>query len=135
MCLALYANGMLRLWNLLDARCIFKKKVGLVDEESSDEENDESEESSREDQKTGIAAKFQNNPQLVKWDMRIGNMYAVLFDRALEIYTVDSDQPLHKITFDTQQTGFDFVSSTSIVVSDDKGRLTLLTGIEKSSSI
>jgi len=40
---------MLRLWNLLDARCIFKKKVGLVDEESSDEENDESEESSRED--------------------------------------------------------------------------------------
>ena len=29
MLLALYANGMLRLWNLLDARCIFKKKVGI----------------------------------------------------------------------------------------------------------
>ena len=62
MCLALYANGMLRLWNLLDARCIFKKKVGLVDEEeSSGEENEESDESSLEDQKTGLVEKFQNN--------------------------------------------------------------------------
>lgn len=67
--------------------------------------------------------------------MRKGNMYAVLFDRALEIYSVESDDPLHKINFDTQQTGFDFVSSTSIVVSDDKGRLTLLTQIDESSTI
>ena len=29
MALALYANGMLRLWSMLDARCIFKKKIGL----------------------------------------------------------------------------------------------------------
>jgi protein MAK11 len=43
MCLALYANGMLRLWNLLDARCIFKKKVGLIDEEQSSSDNDEEE--------------------------------------------------------------------------------------------
>jgi len=50
MCLALYANGMLRLWNLLDARCIFKKKVGLIDEEQSSSENDEEEsESSKQD--------------------------------------------------------------------------------------
>ena len=33
---------MLRLWNLLDARCIFKKKVGILEEEKdSDEEDDE----------------------------------------------------------------------------------------------
>ena len=67
--------------------------------------------------------------------MRVGSMYAVLFDRALEIYTVESDDPLHKISFDTQQTGFDFISSTSLVVSDDKGRLTLLTRIDKSETI
>lgn len=36
MCLALYQNGMLRLWSLLDARCIFKHKVGLPQEESAD---------------------------------------------------------------------------------------------------
>ena len=34
---------MLRLWNLLDARCIFKKKVGILEEEkdSDDEEEDD----------------------------------------------------------------------------------------------
>lgn len=49
MCLALYANGMLRLWNLLDARCIFKRKVGLIDEEqsSSEDKDDDQEESER----------------------------------------------------------------------------------------
>ena len=40
MLLALYRNGMLRLWNLLDGRCLFKKKVGLSDQESSEDEDD-----------------------------------------------------------------------------------------------
>ena len=38
MCLALYANGMLRLWNMLDARCTFKKRVGLNESNESEEE-------------------------------------------------------------------------------------------------
>ena len=36
MCLALYGNGVLRLWNMLDGRCTFKNKVGLDDDDSSD---------------------------------------------------------------------------------------------------
>ena len=60
MCLALYGNGMLRLWNLMDARCIFKKKVGLEDEET--EENQSGEESSEEKQTSGFTAKLLNNP-------------------------------------------------------------------------
>lgn len=44
MLLALYANGMLRLWNLLDARCIFKKKVGIQADSSDDEDADGEEE-------------------------------------------------------------------------------------------
>ena len=32
MLLALYANGMVRLWSMLDARCLFKKKAGIVEE-------------------------------------------------------------------------------------------------------
>jgi hypothetical protein len=47
MCLALYANGMLRLWNLLDARCNFKKKVGLEDEDESSKEADDDESSEK----------------------------------------------------------------------------------------
>lgn len=66
MCLALYANGMLRLWNLLDARCIFKRKVGLIDEEQSslEDKDDDQEESERsvEDSKRGLVEKFLNNP-------------------------------------------------------------------------
>ena len=32
MLLAIYANSMMRLWDLMSARCIFKKKVGLIEE-------------------------------------------------------------------------------------------------------
>jgi hypothetical protein len=39
MLLALYANGMLRLWNMMNARCTFKRKVGLVDEPEKIEED------------------------------------------------------------------------------------------------
>lgn len=39
MLLAFYANSMVRLWNLLDARCLFKFKAGLSAEADSDEEN------------------------------------------------------------------------------------------------
>ena len=33
MLLALYANGVLRLWNMMDARCHFKRKLGVIEEE------------------------------------------------------------------------------------------------------
>lgn len=43
MLLALYANGVLRLWNMLDARCLFKFKAGMSANADSevDEENEE----------------------------------------------------------------------------------------------
>ena len=31
--LVLYENNMLRLWNMLDGRCTFKKKLGLDEED------------------------------------------------------------------------------------------------------
>jgi hypothetical protein len=57
MCLALYANGMLRLWNMLDARCIFKKKVGIEENESDNDDDDDDDEDneSREDLNRPIA--------------------------------------------------------------------------------
>ena len=44
MLLALYANSVVRLWNMLDARCLFKFKAGLSateDSEADAEENNE----------------------------------------------------------------------------------------------
>mmetsp|Transcript_24389 Transcript_24389/g.30288 ORF Transcript_24389/g.30288 Transcript_24389/m.30288 type:complete len:230 (-) Transcript_24389:733-1422(-) len=40
MLMALYANGVLRLWNMLDARCLFKKKVGLSAQSSESDDAD-----------------------------------------------------------------------------------------------
>ena len=34
MLLALYDNGVLRLWNMMEARCNFKRKVGVIEEEN-----------------------------------------------------------------------------------------------------
>lgn len=45
MLLALYNNGVLRLWNMQTARCTFKKKVGLIEEgEPSEKSEDDDEE-------------------------------------------------------------------------------------------
>lgn len=46
MLLALYGNGMVRLWNLLDGRCTFKY---LLEASIKREEGDEQESSSNED--------------------------------------------------------------------------------------
>ena len=44
MLLALYANGLIRLWNMLDARCLFKFKAGLSANEDSDVDAEENRE-------------------------------------------------------------------------------------------
>jgi len=71
-----------------------------------------------------------SRPLEVKWEPSGGEMYAVLLTRVLEVYRVKDDTPLHSITFDSNQTGFAFVSATALVVCDDKGRVTLFTGIQ-----
>ena len=53
MMLALYANSMVRLWNLLDARCLFKFKAGMSADAGSDEEED-GDESGVEEEKADI---------------------------------------------------------------------------------
>ncbi len=65
----------------------------------------------------------------------MGELYSVMFSKCLEIYRVDSDTPLHRVDFDSIQTGFDYLSKSAIIVCDDKGRLTLLTQIESPETI
>jgi len=135
MCLALYGNGVLRLWNMLDGRCTFKIKVGIDEEEdseeelahrnagSSDEQNeDEDDYSEREFKETTykrtLVNKYENTPTTVKWEPIKGIMYAVLFSKKLEIYSVESEEAIHCIDFDTPQTDFCFVSETALIVAD-----------------
>jgi len=72
---------------------------------------------------------------MVKWEPYHGKLYGVLFTRLLEIYSVDSDQPIHSCEFDSIQTGFCFMQGNSIVVSDAQGRLTVFTGVSKPETI
>lgn len=65
----------------------------------------------------------------IKWEPTKGKIYVVLFDRLLEVYSVEKDGLIHSATFDEQQTSFDFISDNEIVISDNKGRLTHFTGI------
>ena len=54
--------------------------------------------------------KQNQRPELVRWEPSEGNIYAVLFSRLLEIFTVNDDEPLHQVNFDTNQASFDFIS-------------------------
>jgi hypothetical protein len=53
----------------------------------------------------------------------------------VEIYDVEDetggDIPCSFSTFDTPNTSFDFIESTSICISDEKGRLLILKNIKK----
>ena len=54
----------------------------------------------------------------------------MLFSRVLEVYSVNDDEPVHSVTFDTNQTSFTYNSTgpnQQVVVSDDKGRLSVFT--------
>ena len=73
--------------------------------------------------------------ELVRWENKKGTSYCVLFSRLLEIYSVSDDEPMHSITFDTNQRGFDYLSESELIVCDDKGRLTLLQDIESEETI
>ena len=56
MLLALYANQMVRLWNLLDARCLFKFKAGLVLEDQKDSSSDDEQEGDVDEERADKAA-------------------------------------------------------------------------------
>ena len=73
-------------------------------------------------------------PVKIMWEPTRGKQYAVLFSRLLEVYSVDADEPIHSVTFDTNQTSFTYVGYSQLVVSDDKGRLSVFYGIEKKDS-
>ena len=69
------------------------------------------------------------------WEPTLGQFYAVLFSRVLEVYSVEEDDPIHSVTFDTNQTSFTFLGREQLIVSDDKGRLSVFDGVHNKSGV
>lgn len=42
---------------------------------------------------------------------------------------------MHSVTFDTNQTSFTYLGTSQIIVSDDKGRLSIFNGIDKAEGV
>lgn len=61
---------MLRLWNLLDGRCTYKKKLGLNSEDDK---------------------RIEFKVKQVRWELSKGEEYAILYDKQVEIMRVDSE--------------------------------------------
>ena len=134
MLLALYDNGVLRLWNMMEARCNYKKKMGLIEEDP--EAQEEKEESDLDLEITEITKKdlsdHERKPILVKWEPSASEIYAVLYNRMIEIYNpsvTKDDKPCASAIFDSTVVCFDFISSTSLVVSDTEGNLIVIKNI------
>ena len=87
------------------------------------------------DQFTQSYLQMNKRAELVKWEPTKSEGYSVLFSRLLEIYSVSDNEPIHSITFDTNQKCFDYISETEIVVCDDKGRLTYLQNLHDAELI
>ncbi|TNV72628.1 hypothetical protein FGO68_gene7198 [Halteria grandinella] len=109
MLLVVYDNNMFRLWNLLDGRCLFKRKLA-VDEETN---------------------KVSHKALQVRWEPKGGHLYSILYDKKLEVYKPEVEAPLSSVSSDTTFNAFDFVSETEIVIADIQGKLTFVKNIEE----
>ena len=109
MLLVIYDNNMFRLWNMLDGRCLFKRKLA-VDEEDTN--------------------KVTHKALQVKWEPTEGNLYAILYDKKLEVFKADNDKPLSTVTTDVAFNCMEFVSGNEIITSDVQGKLTFVKNIE-----
>lgn len=109
MLIVVYDNNMFRLWNLLDGRCIFKRKLGL-------------------DLETN---KVVNKAIQVKWEPTNGLHYAILYEKKLEVFTADKELPVSSVTTDVNFNCMEFVSESEIVTADVSGKLTFVKNIQE----
>jgi hypothetical protein len=108
MLIVLYDNNMLRLWNLLDGRCIYKRKLG-VDPETN---------------------KVAHKALGVKWEPTEGKLFSILYEKKLEVFNAEASEPLSTVTTETAFNCFEFVSPTEIITGDVQGKLTFIKNIQ-----
>lgn len=53
-----------------------------------------------------------------------------MYDKKLEVYKADSDDPVSYVTSDVKFVSFDFTTKNEIIVADVNGRFTYLKGVE-----
>lgn len=140
MLLALYQNGMLRLWNLMEARCKYKRKVNLnEDKDPSESENEDPDLIDIKILKRKDLNPQQLHPLKVQWEPSKGQKFAILYNNLLEVYNVDdatgADKPCSLAVYDIQLTSLAFVSDDSLVLSDQEGNIHLMENIHDQSKL
>jgi hypothetical protein len=61
-------------------------------------------------------------------------MYAILYDKKLEVYKPEQEEPISHVTSEIAFNTFDFVSESEIVIADVQGKLTFVKSIEDESN-
>ena len=151
MILALYQNRVLRLWNLMEARCQFKRKVGLVDEDEEDvvesKKDEDYGEEHGEDEMSELKAdltikdlnEIDRKPIAVKWEQSKGQVFVILYRRMIEVFDMTTpgagDKPCTRTILDFKATSFDFASDSALVVSDERGNLITISNITDPETI
>lgn len=124
--LALYDNGVLRLWNMEEARCRSKKKMGVV-EVAKQEDVEEDADLEVEVKTMADLTDLERKPIEVKWEPSKGEIYAVLFNKMIQVYDISkSDEPSSQVIFDSNVTGFDFIGEDKIAIGDVNGDISVL---------
>jgi len=69
----------------------------------------------------------------VKWEPTSGNLYAILFEKRLDVFKAEASEPVSSVSSDLTFSCFDFVSPTEIITADVQGKLTFVKHIEDES--
>lgn len=109
MLLVVYENNMFRLWNLLDGRCLFKRKLG-IDEETN---------------------KVAFKALQVKWEPTASNLFAILYNKKVEVFKPEQETPISSVTAEIHFNCMEFVSQTEIVATDVQGKMTFIKNIQE----
>mmetsp|Transcript_2922 Transcript_2922/g.4960 ORF Transcript_2922/g.4960 Transcript_2922/m.4960 type:complete len:120 (+) Transcript_2922:658-1017(+) len=79
---------------------------------------------------------FDRKPIDVKWERASGQLYAILYNRMLEVYNLTDEtgeqgqeEACSTCVFEVLVQSFDFVGRSEIVVADVEGNLCLISGI------
>jgi protein MAK11 len=116
MLLVLYQNNMMRLWNMLEGRCSFKKKLGIIEHDYED--------SQRRDEAV-----------MVKWEPKLGETYAILFDKKIQVLRTDREAVVSEVSSDQSLTCMEFLSDNEVIAGDCLGRFLLVKGIQDAEKV
>lgn len=102
---------------MLEGRVNYKKKLGM--EEISNGNPDDA------------VCKQKYKVKQIKWENKKGDLYAILYDKKLDIMTANSENALNTVTSDNNFICFDYLTPTALIIGDDRGVFSLCTKIDE----